>query len=580
MNTFFLKPLEPWLLIARFLHDFQSAIDRLARFNLAFCATFAAMAMTVTGNTAEANEEVTVVRVPFYDSGYPNITHEPAHLATEMLAPLCEPAVFPILEFLDLDLSYPREFSVKEQLIKDQFRSSGQSNYPAFAWQAVVADPGRFLEPSDKRTGEQLKGREWASGTCFAVNEDGVLVTNAHVVSAPTEAEVLNNAEIASNLFGNAFGGLVQRVGQILGGDLPDNIGQESRINLFKWFLRQAHCSAKLNKAEVVIKAETGGNNQARLTTFPAKVLAIGGPISSKGENEDIAILQIDDPSVRGKLICLQLGRDGDVLPGSYPIHTFGFPGGAFIEGLLAPAAEFSMSVTTGELGELRPTLKDWSVYEMSADINHGDSGGPVVNSEGRVVAVSVAVTDISSHALAVPVDVVWKFLIKAGLNSVDARPGLLIGTPRVNSITLKWKSGIEQFQVFREEQQAFIGHKTTNTFAEVNNLQSGTKILPEDSSKMTENQIAAVDTSRAGVFANRYVLRAYLNAAISNVTSFQIAETWDESNYWSRALNWQKKYPDATVEDNLWFEVLTKEQRARLRKLATKGAGPIKTGL
>jgi S1-C subfamily serine protease len=56
----------------------------------------------------------------------------------------------------------------------------------------------------------------------------------------------------------------------------------------------------------------------------------------------------------------------------------------------------------------------------MSADINHGDSGGPVVNSEGRVVA-SVAVTDISSHALAVPVDVVWKFLTKAGLNSVDA---------------------------------------------------------------------------------------------------------------------------------------------------------------
>ena len=156
-------------------------------------------------------------------------------------------------------------------------------------------------------------------------------------------------------------------------------------------------------------------------------------------------------------------------------------------------------------------------------------------------------------------------------------RPGLLIGTPRVNCITLKWKSGIEQLQVFREEQQAFIGHKTTNTFAEVYNLQSGTKILPENSSKMAENQIAAVDTSRAGVFANRYALRAYLNAAISNVTSFKIANTWDENNYWSRALNWHKKYPDTTVEDNLWFEVLTKEQQARLRSWLRKEPDPLK---
>jgi S1-C subfamily serine protease len=42
----------------------------------------------------------------------------------------------------------------------------------------------------------------------------------------------------------------------------------------------------------------------------------------------------------------------------------------------------------------------------MSADINHGDSGGPVLDSRGRVIAINVgSATGASGHTLAVPIN-------------------------------------------------------------------------------------------------------------------------------------------------------------------------------
>jgi hypothetical protein len=68
------------------------------------------------------------------------------------------------------------------------------------------------------------------------------------------------------------------------------------------------------------------------------------------------------------------MGSDDWVLPQTR-IHALGFPGGAFVPGIMETTAKFSVSSQNGEIGGTKPMIGGWSAYEMTADIYHGDSG-------------------------------------------------------------------------------------------------------------------------------------------------------------------------------------------------------------
>ena len=176
--------------------------------------------------------------------------------------------------------------------------------------------------------------------------------------------------------------------------------------------------------------------------TRPLRVLAMGTPFPG----EDVAVLQIvmDEQdqipaAVRGlgpdtaetlrqlhqtdRLICLPLGDSDFVLPGA-PIHALGFPGRAFEADLMDPSAELRVSSRPGEIGQTKRMSGGWDAFEMNAEIDHGDSGGPVIDKAGNVIAINVAGVPLDTesklsmpgHKFAVPINVAKKYLKKAGV--------------------------------------------------------------------------------------------------------------------------------------------------------------------
>ncbi len=113
--------------------------------------------------------------------------------------------------------------------------------------------------------------------------------------------------------------------------------------------------------------------------------------VSGIAIDSDLAVLQLAD------VVDLPVAevREEPVEPGE-PVIVVGYPGGG-------PA-----TVSTGEVvalveGELLDEPAD--VIRVDAEIRQGNSGGPLLDEQGRVVGVVFALDVGSGHGLAVPVD-------------------------------------------------------------------------------------------------------------------------------------------------------------------------------
>ncbi len=124
--------------------------------------------------------------------------------------------------------------------------------------------------------------------------------------------------------------------------------------------------------------------------TYPATVLDYMKVIKADGEHTDLAVLKIDAtglPTIPlGNSAALRQGQDLLVL--GYP----GIPGVAINE---------EISVTRGIVSALR---RGW--IQTDATINHGNSGGPVIDSQGHVVGLATfVVATVTNIGGVVPID-------------------------------------------------------------------------------------------------------------------------------------------------------------------------------
>ena len=140
---------------------------------------------------------------------------------------------------------------------------------------------------------------------------------------------------------------------------------------------------------------------------MPLTLLAKGEPIPG----QDVAILKagVGDWDPVDRSICLGLGDSEDVLPQAR-VQAMGFPSVAFDPQMMQPEAQYRVNAQEGQIANTVPMLGGWSAFEMTADINHGDSGGPVLDAKGRVIAINVG-GSASRHTLAVPIDLAKRML-------------------------------------------------------------------------------------------------------------------------------------------------------------------------
>ncbi len=133
---------------------------------------------------------------------------------------------------------------------------------------------------------------------------------------------------------------------------------------------------------------------------FPARVIGVD-------PRNDVAVLQIDAPSEL--LTPVTLGSSADLQVGQRAI-AIGNPFG-----------QFSRTLTTGVISALDRTLEGQDgrtisgVIQTDAAINRGNSGGPLLDSSGRVIGINTAIfspTGTSAGVgFAIPVDTVKRML-------------------------------------------------------------------------------------------------------------------------------------------------------------------------
>jgi S1-C subfamily serine protease len=267
--------------------------------------------------------------------------------------------------------------------------------------------------------------RETATG--WFIGPSGWMITNAHVVSPARQPPKWVAEQQARRAVREACG------------DLPpqalDAAASRARV--------------KLDPSLYVILS-----NGIRL---PATVEKYNPPVAGEGmSGRDLALLRIeaaDMPSL--KLADSSAAKLGD------KIHILGFPGVVLSHELLNASAKVEASVTNGAISGFKQDVANRPVFETDAPAAWGNSGGPVVTSEGEVLGVLTFVTTeggaeggiVQGFNFVIPSAAVLEFL-----------EGTDVALGEKSRFNEAWHAGLEDF---------FAGRYTraAKYFAEANRL-------------------------------------------------------------------------------------------------------------
>jgi S1-C subfamily serine protease len=430
-------------------------------------------------------------------SGLGGCSHqEKAPPSGRLVALRARPAVFKIDNWGDVEITYPSWIGLRTPFSFEggTFRAVAPalvSEYEAlgaaagkskaeYCWQRLADAPDLYLDDASPFT-RMVKGANspplrdkvilqhvpGGSGSGFAVSGDGVILTNAHVIDSsshledPAQRMYLGGLAFWHQPDGVLWGVKAQLENQL--GAVPEGLREKALRSVHWWLTRRSTFTVKVAEVRVSMgqKKEVPWIDFSKYTdpansapgesalskaailegTVQARVLSHGNLYPGK----DVAVLKVD-PGY--ELICLPLGDSDGVQPGD-PVHALGFPGIAFEKDFMTRQAEYRFLYRNGAVGGRRPVQGGWDVLHLAANTYHGDSGGPVLDQQGRVIGLNVAIlADPQEHvpvvpgmSHAIPINVAGEYLAAAG---ASAAPG-----PR----TAAWEAGLEAFEQKRYDE-------------------------------------------------------------------------------------------------------------------------------
>lgn len=329
-------------------------------------------------------------------------------------------------------------------------------------WRILAANPQNYLTASNETSTRRIELGHYGSGTAFAVSREGIFLTNAHLLTDPP------NIPLVRRSVGDALSLLQPDLSPVYQ-NIVNQIGAEPKsdatiVPLLAWYASHSSAQSRFDHLELVLAYGSVLSTKdplyfTRLISDPPKpitrrcvVLAHGQEIPGK----DVAVLQLVMEPAAGefgmkgfggaadRFVCLPLGNSDDVLPGT-TVQAMGFPGSGFEEHLMDRSAQFRVSAMNGQISTTKRMAGGWDAFEMTAEINHGDSGGPVLNAKGEVIGLNVgaAQEDARGHTLAVPINLAKELLASEGVK-IKPDPG---------SLTQKWVEGIRHYFAGRYDQ-------------------------------------------------------------------------------------------------------------------------------
>jgi S1-C subfamily serine protease len=289
-------------------------------------------------------------------------------------------------------------YGVKPAVVRISAYATAQFRYTPDAIDAVATQlsaDGHRLEPRDKPAGDvALETGAGGSGSGFIVHPDGWIMTSGHVV-APTYDRKQLDHDLLRN---GAIAALVKHF-QV---QALRSLYRDEELDRYIKILADA---GALQNIAVVNEVELSNGEK-----LPFQIARFS-PTQDQG-GADLALIRV----ARKNLPSLALG-DSDSTRVGQSIWSVGYPAVAsstddVIGGWLSRDSDLEATFNPGIITALKSDSNNTPVFQTNVAIYRGNSGGPAVNPEGKVIGISTwGHTSAESIKFLVPIDVAKKLL-------------------------------------------------------------------------------------------------------------------------------------------------------------------------
>lgn len=304
-------------------------------------------------------------------------------------------------------------------------------DYAVVGWQ--------FYNPDDPEVEALLAQMNYqtvvgGSGSGAVISSDGYIVTNAHVV----ETTQLEDEEIATAAL------------EQLAGVMADYFQVD-----FETAYEYMWTYTEYVGVERVLKVVLPGGD-----ILDGEVKSYGAPVN---EGKDVAVLKIEGKN----LPTLKLGNSDNV-QNQDNIWVSGYPAAADSD-LLSPDSSLVSSMNAGQISATdKKTEQGSPVLQINAAATHGNSGGPVINEKGEIIALltfrgdTVNGQEVQGFNFTVPVNTVKEFVNQAGAENKSSNTDTLFK----EGLELYWggyyKNALEKFEAV---QRIYPNHSEIKKF-------------------------------------------------------------------------------------------------------------------
>jgi S1-C subfamily serine protease len=270
----------------------------------------------------------------------------------------------------------------------------------------LYGNPDAYFTPSkDVATfsGDVLE----VNGSGFVASENGFIATSAHVVATKDE-------EIQKEISSDVLKGLNTGLATDALTDSKRTDEQKQKFAAFYQNYTTKYLKVENQTKEIHVALAKGTPGKPLQTNgIPARIVEAGEPVPGK----DVAVLKIDPGA--SKLPSLSVG-DENMLKPADDITAIGYPGESIFRNQDTNPRQVEPTQTHGEYQKVSEPQRGYDALGTRANIQEGESGGPMVDGRGDVVGViafGIAGKDgklIPNLGFAVPASVVKEYLDKA----------------------------------------------------------------------------------------------------------------------------------------------------------------------
>jgi S1-C subfamily serine protease len=273
----------------------------------------------------------------------------------------------------------------------------------------IARNPSRWLTASSNVSRTDVKLTMTGSG--FSITPDGYIVTNAHVV-APKQDDLKAAFLVES----------IRKEGGDATAAVGEGLSQSQTTKYVNALVRWAvtHATLANFKKRIAVYGSSGSGSTSTSKGRTASLVKSGQQFPGK----DVALIK-----VRARNMATVPIGDDTALNAGDRLYVLGFPGPATFDPVLSKDSQKEPTLTQGVLSAKKQVKGGFTILQTDAGMTHGNSGGPVLDEEGRVVGVATVGSvdpntgnEVAGLNFAVPASIVKDLLGQAKVTATEGQ--------------------------------------------------------------------------------------------------------------------------------------------------------------